>query len=260
MVVLSRAPRPSGSAAPSGVTASSFGAQRLVSPMETCTLTPHITEYLRGRVARGELTRQSAVDIGYCLGGFARSFGRRPITALGPRAVDRWLETTGTYAPATRREYLARIRCFLRWMIAERHLSADPTRHVQRIVQPRTVPVTFSEGDVAVLLASAPDRRAPLFRSYHDDRSRLSAKSISDMQRKWMRRAGVKVASRDGRSAHGLRRTAGSDVMERVHDVRVVQEMLGHAHVETTAKYYLRPVPLGQLRDAMEGRDYLAAA
>jgi site-specific recombinase XerC len=47
--------------------------------------------------------------------------------------------------------------------------------------------------------------------------------------------------------------------MDRSGDVRAVQEMLGHARLETTARAYLRPVSMGQLRDAMEGREYLAA-
>lgn len=31
---------------------------------------------------------------------------------------------------------------------------------------------------------------------------------------------------------------------------------VGHARMETTARYYLRRVTLAQMRDAMEGRDY----
>jgi hypothetical protein len=44
--------------------------------------------------------------------------------------------------------------------------------------------------------------------------------------------------------------------MERTGDIRIVQEMLGHENLETTARYYLRRIPLNTLRAAMEGRDY----
>ena len=47
--------------------------------------------------------------------------------------------------------------------------------------------------------------------------------------------------------------------MARTGDVQIVQAMLGHARIETTARSYLRGVPLDVLRDAMEGRDYTAA-
>ena len=87
-----------------------------------------------------------------------------------------------------------------------------------------------------------------------------SARTISGYTRRWLRDAGVKSRSLDGRSAHGLRRTAGSDVMDACGDIRVVQEMLGHSQIETTARYYLRPVTLAQMRAAMEGRTYRSAA
>lgn len=74
-----------------------------------------------------------------------------------------------------------------------------------------------------------------------------------------MRLAGVKVRALDGRSAHALRRTCASDVADRA-DLRVVQQILGHSDLAVTSRHYLRPVPLDEMREAMEGRSYLAAA
>lgn len=71
----------------------------------------------------------------------------------------------------------------------------------------------------------------------------------------WMRTAGVKVSSRDGRSAHALRHTAASDVLDRGASITTVQAMLGHAHLATTA-IYLRRARLEDLRTAMNGRTY----
>ena len=82
------------------------------------------------------------------------------------------------------------------------------------------------------------------------------------LQRRWvgkrlnriMRDSGVHV-SQDGRSAHALRHTAASDVLEQSLDLRVVQEMLGHKHLSSTQIYLRRP-ELARLATAMEGRRY----
>lgn len=56
-------------------------------------------------------------------------------------------------------------------------------------------------------------------------------------------------------SAHALRHTAASDVLDRSNDLRIVQEMLGHRNLATTS-IYLRRASLTQMREAMEGRTY----
>jgi site-specific recombinase XerD len=98
----------------------------------------------------------------------------------------------------------------------------------------------------------------PLIRSKRDwDRGRgISSHTISLSVSEWLCGAGVKSRALDGRSAHGLRRTAASDVMDRTGDITIVQAMLGHSKVETTAKHYLRPTSMEKLRAGMEGRSY----
>lgn len=98
----------------------------------------------------------------------------------------------------------------------------------------------------------------PLIRSLYNQYERLSPSTISDYMGRWMRAAGIKARNYDGKSAHGLRRTAASDVMDRTRDIHAVQAMLGHASIETTT-IYLRPVAMDTLRDAMEGRSYTAS-
>ena len=71
--------------------------------------------------------------------------------------------------------------------------------------------------------------------------------------------AGIKHRRRDGVSAHALRHTAASDVLDECGDLRVVQAMIGHIHLATTA-VYLRRADLAQMREAMAGRDYRPAA
>lgn len=87
---------------------------------------------------------------------------------------------------------------------------------------------------------------------------RVSAQRISIMVQRVMRSAGVHSPG-DGRTAHSLRHTAASDVLDACHDIRVVQEMLGHTSVATT-QIYLRRADLGRLRTAMAGRNYPPAA
>lgn len=289
------------------------------------TLTPLIHRYLAGRYRRGELTSGTARARRYELGTLARSFGRRPLAALGPAAIDRWLESVRDHAPSTRRSYLSSARMFCRWMVADGMVAKDPTAHVPPIRQPRQVPVTLTPDAVALVLSDADtrlrlvlwlmvgcgcrcievarlrvedydprertilltgkgghERELPVpaevalaLDQYLDERGRVAghlvqsrrpgggpvqADTISKWVSKAMAAAGVKARVRDGKSAHGLRRTAGSDVMDRCGDIRVVQQMLGHLEVQTTARYYLRPASAEKLRDAMAGREYRLAA
>lgn len=84
---------------------------------------------------------------------------------------------------------------------------------------------------------------------------RYDPNTISTLVSRWMRTSGVKVAARDGRSAHALRHTAASDVLDQGAHITTVQAMLGHQHLATTA-VYLRRARLEDLRKAMGGRDY----
>lgn len=94
----------------------------------------------------------------------------------------------------------------------------------------------------------------PLLRSRNDLAVGVAGATLSHYVRGWMIAAGVKVRARDGRSAHALRRTGGSELMEASGNIRVPQAYLGHARIETTARYYLRPVALDELRSAVEAR------
>lgn len=95
----------------------------------------------------------------------------------------------------------------------------------------------------------------PIIRSKSDGVSPVQPETVGVIVSRVMRRAGIKHAPYDGVSAHALRHTAASDVLDHCHDLRVVQEMLGHQHLSTTS-IYLRRASLGQLREAMEGRGY----
>jgi site-specific recombinase XerD len=108
---------------------------------------------------------------------------------------------------------------------------------------------------VDVYLAEYPATVGPLIRSYRQPSNALAADTISGMVSEWMRAAGVKRAPRDGIAAHALRHTAASDVLDACGDVRVVQSLLGHKNLSTTA-IYLRRADLPRMREAMRGRSY----
>lgn len=121
----------------------------------------------------------------------------------------------------------------------------------------RVLPMPTEVADALdVYLRESPAAFGPLIRSKRTDQ-RLRADSISGMVSEWMRAAGVKRRSRDGRSAHAFRHTAASDVLDACNDLRVVQQMLGHQHLTTTT-IYLRRASMGKMREAMAGRPYTA--
>lgn len=104
-------------------------------------------------------------------------------------------------------------------------------------------------------LAEHPAPNGPLIRSYANPSVSLKRQTISKMVGAWMVAAGVKYGRFDGISAHALRHTAASDVLEECGDLRVVMEMLGHLHLSSTA-IYLKRAGIPKMRAAMEGRTY----
>lgn len=112
-----------------------------------------------------------------------------------------------------------------------------------------------AEVSTAVLayLDEYPATAGPLIRSFRKPGQRLRADTLSGMVSEWMRQAGVKRYPRDGVSAHALRATAASDILDACDDLRVVQEFLGHENLATTA-IYLRRAELPKMRKAMAQR------
>lgn len=285
------------------------------------TLDRFIWQYLGERRRRGEISKETQRGLQTSLSSLSVSFGARPLSQFSKRAIERWLETIGHLAPATRRGRLSAVRGFSRWMVDRGSLPVDPTERIPSIRQPRAVPRALPEADVARLLAVAPDQRAraimwlmvgcglrcvevarlrvsdfdpvagtitvtgkggherilpvpqqvrleldrylnqvgivagPLIRSERFPSRGLRPPSIGTYVSRWMRDAGIKHGRYDGRSAHALRHTCASDVLDGGADLRIVQELLGHQHLSSTS-IYLRRASVAQLREAMEGRTY----
>jgi site-specific recombinase XerC len=288
-------------------------------------LLPHVDRYLAQRRNQGTLTRDSVRNQRCVLYGLAQSFGRRPVARLSRRDIDRYLETIGHLAPATRRQRLSTVRTFCAWLVLHRTIGRDPTVGIPSVRQPRHVPRALPQESVALVFASLPDLRAhaivalmvycglrccevahlemadydpadklltvrgkgghervlpipdecaavlgrylrsqpacggPLVRSKRNAALGLAPNTISRMVAQWMAAAGVKQRARDGVSAHAYRHTCASEILDRCHDVTIVQRVLGHAHLSTSA-IYLRRAGLDTLREAMSGRDYSVIA
>lgn len=102
-------------------------------------------------------------------------------------------------------------------------------------------------------LSEHPATVGPLIRSYTRPGSRLSPSTLTHYVSDWMLQAGVKHAPGDGVSGHALRRTCASELLDLTGDLRVVQEVLGHAHLSSSAPY-LRRMTIGAMREAMAAR------
>lgn len=104
-------------------------------------------------------------------------------------------------------------------------------------------------------LSEEPATSGPLIRSTKQPWKPLAPDTLSGQLSEWMRAAGIKRAARDGVSAHALRHSAASDLYDACHDLTVVQEFLGHRHLQTTS-VYLRRAGMGRMRDAIEQRTW----
>lgn len=120
----------------------------------------------------------------------------------------------------------------------------------------RTLPVDEPVAEALdAYLAEVGRVAGPLIRSKRKGGARLSEKTVSHYMSRWMSKAGIKARSYDGISAHALRRTCATDVMEKSRDIEAVSQMLGHESIETTMIYVPRS-KIERLREVMSGRSY----
>ena len=132
----------------------------------------------------------------------------------------------------------------------------DPERRILLVHgkggKERIVPLLAPVAD-AVERLRVRGNTGPILRSKNDPAAGLTPQTVGRLAVELMYLADVKHVPWDGRSGHALRHTAASDTLDADPDLTIVQEMLGHASLPSTA-IYLRRANLTRMRRAMEGR------
>lgn len=117
----------------------------------------------------------------------------------------------------------------------------------------RVVPTTLAAQDALDrYLLHTGATRGPLVRSTKQPTQGVTPGYVGKLAAGWLTVAGVKQRPRDGVSGHSFRHTAATRVMNVSRDPRVVQALLGHAHL-SSVEIYVGAADLGRLRAAMEG-------
>lgn len=117
----------------------------------------------------------------------------------------------------------------------------------------RLLPLSDDTGtQLSRYLHDFPAAAGPLIRSYLVPQRGITPNHISVLVTGWMGDAHVRG------SAHSLRHTMASDMLDRGANIRDVQTALGHASLGTTQRY-LRRSEGKKLREAMGGRHYAGA-
>ena len=62
-----------------------------------------VLRYVRGRVARREIQKNTAGRARSILMGFAATYGKRPLKLIGRKHIELWLEERQDLSPASRR-------------------------------------------------------------------------------------------------------------------------------------------------------------
>lgn len=123
------------------------------------TLAGHATRYLLERRSRQEIGRDTAIGVSYVLRSLDASYGDRPLSSFGTRAVERWSESNPHWKPATRASNLSVVRGFCRWLQRRKLIKGDPFVDIKIPRRPRPNPQPVCRDDIQRLLNAAPDSR-----------------------------------------------------------------------------------------------------
>ncbi|HUP68494.1 MAG TPA: tyrosine-type recombinase/integrase [Acidimicrobiales bacterium] len=119
----------------------------------------------------------------------------------------------------------------------------------------RILPISDETWNTMVrYLEEYPTASGPLIRSYVQPSRGVQPHYVGKIVGEAMKAAGVKMAPRDGRSAHALRHSCATDMLKGGAHILDVRTALGHAYVSTTEIYL--PLVVNDLRSAMAGRSY----
>lgn len=119
-----------------------------------------VFRYMRERIARGELVRETARQYESRLLDFARS---TPIDArdVKRRHVERWMERDGL-SIHYRRARLSALRQFTAWCVLNGHMDKDPTLGIKMPRLPELLPRYLSSDEMVALMGECLDARTRL--------------------------------------------------------------------------------------------------
>lgn len=120
--------------------------------------------YLQGRVARGEISAQTAAKVRIGLRQLTDAVGDKPVRKLSKQDAEAWLAHTQTIGniASTRRQRWSHLNVFCEWCVDEELMDRNPFRRVKPPKPPRKVARTLSREEVARVLAVAPSVRDQL--------------------------------------------------------------------------------------------------
>ena len=187
-----------------------------------------------------------------------------------PRSLPRSLQRTDVAALLEHVSHDARARLTVLLMVQEGLRCCEVARldfgDIDR--RSRSVRVTGKGGNQRVVwltdesLAAleryeqeeGPFTAGPLLRSRVIPTEGVTPAYLSRCLSEWMHDAGVKRAPGDGRSAHALRHTMATDMLDHGAAITEVQLALGHTSLQHTGRY--TQARAQQLERAMAGRRY----
>jgi site-specific recombinase XerD len=118
--------------------------------------------WIAERFAGGEINAKSRRGLSSRLRTLDPVCGHMEVTQVDREVIRRWWRTVGHNTAATRRLYLSTVGCFFRWAIDEGLITEDPTEHLPRVREPRTVPRARHASEVSRILTVAVDPRDQL--------------------------------------------------------------------------------------------------
>lgn len=108
--------------------------------------------WIDGKLKRGEIAANTATTQRSQLKTLTSLHGHRPVADLDRHVIDHWLEAISHHTAKTRYCERVIVGNFCRWLVAEGHLSFDPTAGLPRARMPRTLPKVPRSDSVGVLL------------------------------------------------------------------------------------------------------------
>jgi site-specific recombinase XerD len=119
-------------------------------------------DYVLARRRKGQISTLTATNHRSHLTDFVRVVGDRPVVRLHRRHVERWLETLGRLAPATRRARVSTVRGFSSHLYSEGYVDRYLMEGVPTPKEPRRSPRGVQRPAIQRLLTACPDARGRL--------------------------------------------------------------------------------------------------